>query len=272
LGGQSRSALRLLAFAFGIAAVVALAACSGGGGGTNASKTQQVRAGLSDLTSYRCALTIQGSGSALADLEAALSPQAPGTPPAVGPTATAAQTVGFEATVVYVKPDKAQLSIKIGDQAYGQTTIGKQQWSSLGSLTVGPNAVPAQTPSDLSLCAAFWDGGFADSAADFQCSGKPQNVNGQESLKCAIDSATFDQIKQALGGIVSDAESGIRELSRFQMELWVTDGSGNVPGGLPVRFQADMAGKDSANKDFAMKINMDLTRINDKGLKVEPPK
>jgi hypothetical protein len=272
LGGQSRGAARLLAIAFGIAAVVALAACSGGGDSSNGSKTQQVKAGLSDLNSYRCSLTIQGSGSALAELAAALSPQAPATPPAPGPTPAAAQPLGFEATVVYVKPDRAQLSIKIGDQTYGQTTIGKQQWSSLGSLTVGPNAVPTQTPNDLSLCAAFWDGGFADSAADFQCSGKPQNINGQESLKCAIDSATFDQIKQALGGIVSDAESGIRDLARFQMELWVTDGSGNVPGGLPVRFQADMAGKDSANKDFAMKINMEVTRINDKNLKVEPPR
>jgi hypothetical protein len=56
------------------------------------------------------------------------------------------------------------------------------------------------------------------------------------------------------------------------MELWVTDGSGSVPGGLPVRFTADMAGKDLTNRDFAMKIAMDLTNINDKKVSVSAPK
>jgi hypothetical protein len=248
-------------------AITLLAAACSGGGSDKETRTQQVKAGLGNLASYKCTIKISGSGGPLSDLDALFSP----------PTGTATpersqQGLGFDATVIYVKPDKSQVTIRLGNDSFSQTTVGKQQWAMLGGLTVGPNSVGTQSPSDLSLCTAFWDDGFADAATSFQCTGKTEKVNGLPTLKCSIDKAAFDQIKQALGGVLGDTESGIRDLSRFVMDIWVTDGSGKIPGGLPVRFQADMAGKDTSNKDFALKINMDLSNINDSKLSVSAPK
>jgi hypothetical protein len=249
-------------------ALIALALAGCGKGGGNSEKTQQVRAGLSDLTSYKCTLKIEGNGGPLADLENLFSPPSTsGTPVA----RAGSGTVGFEATVTYIKPDKSQMTVKAGNDSFSQTTIGKQQWATLGGLTVGPNSVGTQSANDLSLCNSFWDGGFADATNSFQCTSKPEKVNGRDTLKCTIDKASFDQIRAALGGVLNDTESGIRDLTKFQLALWVTDGAGGVPGGLPVRFQADMGGKDTSNKDFAMTINMNLTNLNDKKLAVTAP-
>jgi hypothetical protein len=132
---------------------------------------------------------------------------------------------------------------------------------------VGP-----QTAGDLSLCAAFWDEGFAESGNAFQCSGDRESLNGQQTRKCSIDRQTFDQIKQFLGGVLSDPDSQIRELTRFQMEMWVTAGTNSIPEGLPVRFRTDMAGKDASGRDFSMKVDLDVTNINDSGLSVSAPR
>jgi hypothetical protein len=233
---------------------------SGGGEGN----TTEVRAGLADLTSYKCTIRIAGSGGPLSDLSALITP-ASGTP-------AAGEEAAFEASVTYVKPDKSQMTLKLGDETLVQTTIGQQQWSAIGGFTVGPNAVGAQTATDLSLCASFWDEGFASAGNSFQCSGDRESVNGQQTRKCNIDASTFSQIRQLLGGVLNDPENGISDVTRFQMELWVTVGSARVPSGLPMRFRADMAGRDTANRDFFLKIDLDITNVNDSGLKVEAPR
>jgi hypothetical protein len=64
--------------------------------GTQTSGSAPVRAGLSDLTSYKCSLRIEGNGGPLADLESLLSQ---------GVASGGAQAVSFESTVTYVKPD-----------------------------------------------------------------------------------------------------------------------------------------------------------------------
>jgi len=223
----------------------------------------QVRPGLGDLTSYKCTLKLDGSGGPLAELEALFSPSG---------GSAGGQAVSLDAAVTYVKPDKSLLTMKLGSETFGQITIGRQQWSTLGGLTVGPNAVGPLTPADLSLCASFWDEGFAQGAGSFQCGGGRESINGQQTRKCSIDKSTFDQVRQFSGGILSDPEAGIRDLSRFQMELWVTEGTNSVPAGLPVRLRADMAGKDATNRDFSMKIEMDVTNLNDSGLSVSAPR
>ena len=238
-------------------------AATPGRSGTAAAGTTQVRSGLGDLSSYKCTLKIVGQGGPLSELEALYSSST---------NSSGGQTVSFDASVTYVRPDKAQLTLKLGSETFGQTTIGRQQWSTLGSLTVGPNAVGALSPAELSLCASFWDDGFASGASAFQCSGNRESVNGLQTRKCSIDRGTFDQVRQFLGGVLSDSESGIKDLSRFEMELWVSEGSNSIAGGLPVRLRADMAGKDASSRDFSMKIEMDVTNINDSSLKVTAPR
>jgi hypothetical protein len=260
--------------AAGALAALLLAACSKGSDKSkNPPPTQQVKAGLADLNSYKCSLKISGNGGPLTDLQS-LFPAPSGTP---GPTPATSAVIGFEATISYVKPDKSQMTIKLGNETFSQTTIGRAQWASLGGLTVGPNTISAQSASDLSLCNAFWDEGFAGAANSFLCGGantKVEKINGRNTLKCTIDKAGFDQIKAALGGVLNDPDAGIRDLSRFTMDIWVTDGSGTgkVPGGLPVRFQADMAGKDTLNKDFSLKVTMDVTSMNGSDVSVTAPK
>jgi hypothetical protein len=256
---------------------VLAAACGGDGGGEpesggstpapssratgTPSGTTQVRAGLAELNAYKCSLKLEGQGGPLTELQQIYSS-----------SGSAAGPIVFEALVTYVKPDKSQLTLKLGEETFVQTTIARQQWTTIGTLTLGPNAVAAQSHSELSMCASFWDEGFASGASAFQCTGGRESLNGVQTRKCAIDRATFDQVRQFLGGVLSDPESGIGDLSRFEMQLWVTEGTNSLAGGLPVRLRADMAGKDASSRDFTVKIEMDVTNINDSGLNVTAPR
>jgi hypothetical protein len=228
---------------------------------TPGSGTTQVRAGLGDLNAYKCSLKLEGQGGPLTELQQLYSSGGSATGPIV-----------FEASVTYVRPDKSQLSLKLGEETFTQTTIARQQWTTIGTLTLGPNAVAQMSPTELSMCASFWDEGFASGASAFQCTGGRESLNGVQTRKCGIDHATFDQVRQFLGGVLSDPESGITDLTTFAMDLWVTEGTSSLPGGLPVRVRAEMAGKDGANRDFSMKIEMDVTNINDGGLNVTAPR
>jgi hypothetical protein len=258
----------VLGASLALAAALLLSACSKGSDGST-TKSQQVRSGLANLSSYKCSMKISGDGGPLSDLDSLFAPpNASGTPVAT----RTQENIGFDATVVYVKPDKSVVSVQLGNDIFSQTTIGRQQWVTLGGLSTGPNTVSQQSPSDLSLCSAFWDDGFAGAASSFTCTGRPEKVNGISTLKCSITKESFEQMRQALGGVLSASESGIKDLSRFTMDIWVADGSGKVPGGLPVRFQADMAGTDDSNKSFSLKISMDVSNINDSKLTVAAPK
>jgi hypothetical protein len=202
---------------------------------------------------------MEGTGGPLAEFAALFAdPSTPNAP------------LLFETEGVYVKPDKGRVRIRLGSFEMTETTIGTRQWRNIAGITLGPDTIPAPTADDLSLAAAFWDQGLADVAGQLNCGGS-ELVNAEQTRKCGIDAATFDRLAALFGGALGGLSDDINSLSRLNLDIWVSEGRSGLPANVPIRFRADMAGKDASNADFSMKIEVDLTRVNDPGLTVEPP-
>ena len=147
------------------------------------------------------------------------------------------------------------------------------------AVAVFPGIVMAQTTLKSGDYEFVCGGQYESTRAYVRCPDRMELVQGEtrifaQSGEWFMDEgrATFDQVRQFLGGVLSDPESGIGDLSRFEMQLWVTEGTNSLAGGLPVRLRADMAGKDASGRDFTVKIEMDVTNINDGGLNVIAPR
>ena len=209
---------------------------------------------LQDLDSYRYKVKLEGSGGPLTDLSAGLGSI---------PGASAGDDVSMEVTGAYVKPDRAEMTISVGGISVALTSIGQQEWVSIGGLVQGPMPISSAAAGDISIAVAFWDDGFLNSAGNFVCTGDRENVNGVSTRKCSIDKETFDQLRQ-LGGVFGDEESGIRDLTTFALELWVAD------AGYAVRVRAEMAGKDTGDNDFSLKVELDVTDVN-ANIEISPP-
>jgi hypothetical protein len=223
------------------------AATTTGGSGATAGR-------LSDLNSYRYTLKMEGMGGPLTQLTD------------VVPGATPGSNTVLDISGTYIKPDKAVLSIQAGSFAITQTMIGNQQWVAIGSLVQGPSPLTGQTAGDLSFAALFWDESFVPAAGDFSCSGSRETVNGISTRKCEIDRATFDRLRNLAGGnSFASVEAGIKDVSSMSFEAWMAD------AGYPVRLRVDMAGKDTSDRDFRLKVDMDITDINSSSLTVTPP-
>jgi hypothetical protein len=208
---------------------------------------------LVDLTSYCYTLKLKGSGGPLADLGGAVAPT------------NAAATISMAVEGAYVKPDKGEMKMKLGSLEVGQTTIGRQQWVSSGGLTQGPTQISAPEAEDLSFAAQFWDEGLLPSTGKLTCANNRETVNGAATRKCAIDQATFEQLRRTAGGIFSAEESGIRDINRFAFETWLTD------SGHPARLRIDMAGKDVNGKEFSIKVELDVRNMNSDRINIRPP-
>jgi len=210
---------------------------------------------LADLDSYRYNLKMSGQGGPLTQLSSSLG--------GLSGAGTPTQNVTFEVDGAYVKPDKAQMTMSIGTLKITRTVIGKQEWSGFGGINTGPTTATSTAPEELSLAVAFWDEGFLASAKDFKCSGNQETVNGIQTRKCSIDKETFQKLSNLGGGLISG--SSFKELSSFAFDAWLAERKG-----YPVRFRAEMKGKDTDSKDFNFNVSLDLTDIN-KTIEIKPP-
>jgi hypothetical protein len=209
-------------------------------------------AGLSNLNSYKYSLKMSGNGGPVGDITEGLA----------GLGADSADAV-LEVTGSYIKPDKAQTSIKVAGFETSTTVIGNQQWNTFGGQTQGPNPATASDLADANFLMGFWQGDdLSSNIKDFKCSGK-ENVNGVSAQKCSADKATLDKMAkddpEFLQGINATS------LSDAQIDIWLAD------AGYPVRMRMDVSGKDTANKDFNFKVEMDVTDING-SFQIAPPK
>ena len=211
---------------------------------------------LSDLSSYKFTLKIEGSGGPLSELQAFFgAPLSAGTP-------AANQTVTFEVSGTYVKPDRGQQTFKIAGLTVTQTTIGRQQWTSVAGIQSGPDSVLGSL-DDYSLAASLWEENFLDDPPDFNCTGR-ESVDGVPSRKCGIDAQTFD----AIGGFIRPFldSSEVSSLSKFSFEIWLAE-----TGNYPVRIRLEMTGKDASAKDFNVRLDMDVTNVNSSSNRVDQP-
>ena len=218
-------------------------------------------AALSSLNSYRYTLKMEGTGTGgpLADLRDGLA-SVPG-----NATPRANEAVTFNVDGAFVKPDKATWKIKVGSFEVAQTVIGKQEWVTFGGQTMGPQPATSLDPSDLSLAAAMWDQSNlpADLNSKMSCASGKENVNGVSTRKCDLDKAALSSMQKDLQGFFEDVS--LKDLSAFTMSLWLAD------QGYPVKLNVDMAGKDASARDYAMKVQMDLTDVN-KSIDIQAPK
>ncbi len=241
-----------------VAAVVATPTRSPAARATSASGVRNVGT-LGSLNSYRYTLRIEGAGGPFTALVGQVGGLT-GTPSPGG-----SQQVVMEVKGAFVKPDRAQETISIGGLTVTSTTIGGQQWSTLGTIISGPKT-KTPSPNELSFVGPLWDDSFINLVSTFGCSTTLEQVNGVKARKCGFDRATFDQIKDFVNASLG-ANADYKSFSTFAIEAWLAD-----PDGYPVRFSVDLAGKDSKDLDFQMKLTFDITDVNSSSIKIDPPR
>jgi len=213
---------------------------------------------LADLNSYKFNMKIEGSGGPLSDVASTF-----GAFQGSAPSAT--QNLVMEVAGSYVKPDRGQQTLKLGNFTVDFTTIGKQQWTNVFGIQSGPDSASRST-EDYSFAATSWDEGLVDSFSAFGCSGS-ETVNGVQTKKCGLDASQLSSLIDALGGLTGDPTSGIKSIASGNMQAWLAQ-----QGNYPVRISFDLKGKGSDTKDFALKFNLDITDINSTAIKIDPPK
>jgi len=199
-------------------------------------------ASLSELPSYRYEVTFEGTGSIAASL-------------GIGELTGEPAGESFKYTVkgAWIAPDQAQLELSFAGQQVKQTIIGTQQWVTLAGVTSGP--VPADgRAEDLILAASFINESTIGSTLDdFDCS-ETEEVNGVDTLKCVGDLEDFQQSEDQLRTLLDGAN--VREVTDFDSTIWVAE-----QGGYAVKADMRVAGKTGDNRDFSLKLNVNIRDI-----------
>jgi hypothetical protein len=207
---------------------------------------------LADLNSYRYTMKIEGNATALTD--------------AAGGFGTPGSDVKVAYSGAYVKPDRGQQQITLGDSLKVDViTIGRQQWTGIGGTYGAPESA-SRTPEDYSAAIGFWDNGFMEDAGDLRCSGNRETINGIQTRTCGIDSAAFSQLSDLLGGVSGSGDDGFVEYTNVSFQLWIAE-----PGGYIVRLRMDIAGHEAVKRNVRMHIELDVMNVNDTSIRINPP-
>jgi hypothetical protein len=197
-------------------------------------------------------MKLSGTGGPLADLTGEL-----------GSLGSSASNVALEVSGAFIKPDKAQTSIKVAGFSTSTVIIGNQQWTTFAGQTQGPLPATQSDVNDANFLTGFWEGeSLANNLKEFKCGGK-ENVNGVSAQKCTADKATLERIAKDQPDFLEGINAS--SLGNANIDIWLAD------AGYPVRMRMDVSGKDTSNKDFSFKVEMDVTEING-GFKIEAPK
>ena len=222
---------------------------------TTASGAGRFSGRLPDLNSYRYSFKIEGTAGLIAELSNSSLPA--GVNPNTG-------TLAFEVKGAYVKPDRGEATIAFGGLTVTKVVIGRQQWINLGGILQAPTQVTSPGDDDYSFVAAFWDSSATEALKDFSCSSSRETVNGVSTRKCTADRATVERLNKE-GKLFTTGDLDIKEFSAGSAELWVADGD------KVIRFRANLAGKDTANRNVAFKMEVDITDINAR-ITIDPPR
>ena len=222
---------------------------------TTASGAGRFSGRLPDLNSYRYTFKIEGTAGLIAEISRI------GVPSGVNPNTG---TLVFEAKGSYVKPDRGEATVTFFGVAETKVVIGRQQWISSGGVFRAPVPITSSRDEEYSIVAAFWDSSATEALKDFSCSSSRETVNGVSTRKCTADRATVERLNKE-GKLFTTGVLDLKEVSSGSAELWVADGD------KVIRFRANLAGKDTANRNVAFKMEVDITDINAR-ITIDPPR
>ncbi len=240
-----------------------LAACGGGGkdeetakdeapaaaataGGTPEAAATEVNTGpaeaFAELKSYRVNMRMVMEGDATA------------TPGAIA----------LDLQGAYVAPDRShvQVSAHLGELALEEesVTIGAQSWVKAGDNWV--EGEPQFQLKDLS------PGSLLQELQPEQLrllKPSKETVNGVDSLRYSIDQADVATLR-SLGALFGQEGDLTNLPEEFNVGLWLAE-----DGGWPVRVTMTARGATDAGGEMNLDFSMDITDVNDPGVKVEPP-
>jgi hypothetical protein len=201
---------------------------------------------LPDLSSYKYTFKIEGTAGLIAEISGSTLPS--GVNPNTG-------TLVFDVKGSYVKPDRGEATIAYGGVTVTRVVIGRQQWTRTNGALSGPAQITSSGDDDYSFVSAFWDSSATEALKDFSCSSSRETVNGVSTRKCTADRATVERLNKE-GKLFTTGVLDLKSFSAGSAELWVADGD------KVIRFRANVAGKDSSNRDVAFKMEVNISDIN----------
>jgi hypothetical protein len=217
------------------------AAAPSGGSGASLPITDDV----SSLNSYRWEVTLEGKGSIVAELG----------PDVAGASGAApSDSVSYDLTGAYIKPDKAQMELTTSGLSVRQTVLGPQAWTTVGGVTTGPIEAGAGAADDLGLSGFFDVGDVFRDVQGFDCSGS-QNVNGVDTTLCSADKNDYDKMAASVAGLLDN--TGVESVKDFGLQVYIAK-----DGGYVVKTDMTWSGIGSDNKDFSLAIHLNVTDIN----------
>lgn len=162
-----------------------------------------------------------------------------------------------------IGPDKLETVYAISgvEGEFAIVVINREQWLKLpGGTVVGPTAFQGSL-DDINEAAGFWDSKVVRSAPPLSCAGEKEMVNGIPTRHCQITRATIQQLT-ALFGVSFDQG----RIASSSLDLWLHESEG-----FPLRVRIALQGVDEKGKEFRVKLDMDITDVNNLTLQVQPP-
>jgi hypothetical protein len=210
---------------------------------------------LPDLNSYKYAFKLEGTAGLIAEISDSTLPSS------INPNTG---TATFEAKGSYIKPDKGEATLSFAGTSVTRVVIGRQQWTTIGGVTQGPAQISSTNDETYSFVASFWDSSATEALKDFTCGSGRENVNGVSTRKCTAEKSTIQRLNQE-GKLFTTGQLDLKEFSNGSAEIWVAEGD------KVIRFRANIAGKDSSNRNVVFKMEVDISDING-SFSINPPR
>ena len=258
-----RFSMRCLAAVVILLAGSLLVACGGGGKEEEAArdKAPEAAATAAATPEEGAAGVTSGPAEAFAKLESYrvnMRLTMEGTT-AEGPGALALNLEG-----AFVAPDRSQthLNARVGDTELEEESIsvGGQTW-----VKTGDNWVEGEPQLQLS---DFSPGSLLEELGPDQLRVlKPskETINGVDTLRYSIDQADIETLR-SLGALLGQDGSLENLPEEFNVDLWLAE-----DGGWPVRVTMTARGVMDNGNEMSLDFSMDVTDVNDPGIKIEPP-
>jgi hypothetical protein len=263
---SGRFSLRYLAAALVLLGAIILSACGGGGKDEETAKDEAPAAATAGATAEATApATATGVTTGPAEAFAELKSYRVNMRLVMEGDATAtpgAMALDLEGS--YVAPDRSQVHVNahLGELALEEEsiTVGAQSWVKTGDTWV--EGKPQFQLGDLS------PGTLLQELQPEQLrllKPSKETVNGVNSLRYSIDRADVETLR-SLGALLGQDASLDNLPDQFNVDLWLAE-----DGGWPVRLTMTAHGATNAGGEMNLDFSLDVTNVNDPGVKVEPP-